>query len=350
MIYVYRSAGYDKEFNIIHLIKIGYTEDITKRNSTYTSHNPGIRLICTVPDLGEDVEHALHSIFGKFLYPDFGREWFVYNEEIIDFFKTHTTPESILDYPEVKKELEFLNESRITTRNRHKLLAAIDLLVRVYSEDNSDTLEFQKALSSCLPIRKYNSLKITDPYDYLRTQCDLVTDSLIESAKNYIHPEITDEAAELFLKEFNSMTIFRDKMKLLCDSLESGRLSESLKVLVLDLIPMEYKNYILTLGINRIRANSYTRNMLEKEFESSMSRQNINWDLAEKIKSTFIVGEKYTKAEIKEKLREIYKSFEYFVTPKATDLEQWFDVKETKITNSVTKKRDMAYEIISKKF
>jgi hypothetical protein len=108
MIYVYRSAGYDKEFNIIHLIKIGYTEDMTKRNSMYTSHNPGIRLICTIPDLGEDVEHALHSIFGKFLYPDFGREWFVYNEEIIDFFKTHTTPESILEYPEVKKELESL--------------------------------------------------------------------------------------------------------------------------------------------------------------------------------------------------------------------------------------------------
>jgi len=174
--------------------------------------------------------------------------------------------------------------------------------------------------------------------------------TVFSSLQNCYNTSVIDKAAELFLKEFNSMTIFRDKMKLLCDSLESGRLSESLKVLVLDLIPMEYKNYILTLGINRIRANSYTRNMLEKEFESSMSRQNINWDLAEKIKSTFIVGEKYTKAEIKEKLREIYKSFEYFVTPKATDLEQWFDVKETKITNSVTKKRDMAYEIISKKF
>ena len=54
------------------------------------------------------------------------------------------------------------------------------------------------------------------------------------------------------------------------------------------------------------------------------------------------------KTEIKERLRQIYQEVDYKKTAKATDLEEWFEVKEVNITDT-NGKRGKGFEILSTK-
>ena len=85
----------------------------------------------------------------------------------------------------------------------------------------------------------------------------------------------------------------------------------------------------------------------KKEYESS--QVDIS-DLPDKILSAFTVGNKYLRSEVKDLLGGIYNSFEYSKTPKASDLEEYFEIRPCLITNKDTGKRDHGFEIIKKKF
>ena len=137
-------------------------------------------------------------------------------------------------------------------------------------------------------------------------------------------------------------TTFVDKMKYLCGQKEN--LSEDEYSVVLSLVPMEYSNYITTLGIDLIKSKSYKKGDLDIEFKNLSKNQLVSSTLKMKIINEFNVGKRYTKAEIKEKLREIYSSLGYKKTAKATDLEQWFEVKAVLIN-----RKDNGFEIIKKK-
>ena len=66
------------------------------------------------------------------------------------------------------------------------------------------------------------------------------------------------------------------------------------------------------------------------------------------IMSTFLPENRFLKSDIKETLRKIYEDCEYNKTPKASDLEEYFEIKECKITNSLGK-QDHGFKIIKKK-
>jgi hypothetical protein len=65
--------------------------------------------------------------------------------------------------------------------------------------------------------------------------------------------------------------------------------------------------------------------------------------------ASFEIGRKYTKSNLKEMLGEIYQSIGLSKTPKASDLDSYFDIKPCLITNKETGKRDNGFEIIKKK-
>jgi len=137
-------------------------------------------------------------------------------------------------------------------------------------------------------------------------------------------------------------TTFVDRMKYLCSQKEN--LSEDEYSVVLSLVPMEYSNYITTLGIDLIKSKSYKKGDLDIEFKNLSQNQLVSNALGTRIINEFNVGKRYTKAEIKEKLREIYSSLGYNKTPKATDLEQWFEVKTVLINRKYN-----GFEIVKKK-
>ena len=98
MIYLIETTYYDKDSSeILDLLKIGYTNDdgLNKRLAQYKSHNPKFKLLLTIPGATEEIEKKLHVKFKQFHYSDYGKEWFVYNKEIVDYLTNHSTKDSL---------------------------------------------------------------------------------------------------------------------------------------------------------------------------------------------------------------------------------------------------------------
>ena len=150
---------------------------------------------------------------------------------------------------------------------------------------------------------------------------------------------VGDSNISLFLEKFNSMSIFNDKMRFLC---ESG-FSENEICVILDQIPLTYKKYYLTLGPERCRANGYSVTEIKREYDNLFKIG----DVREAIYKNFNEGEVYSLKFIKDKLRELYKNLGYSKSPKATDLGEYF---ETKACQTMKKGvRDYCLKLINRK-
>ena len=146
-----------------------------------------------------------------------------------------------------------------------------------------------------------------------------------------------------FLGDFEALDNFHDKMKLICES----DLTEEEISFILTQVPVSYKNYYLKLGPSRLYALGYNITYVKREYSDA-----INFDsdqLKSELYKYFEIGKTYTFSGAKEIIKTIYVSLGYNKTPRATDLENYFDIKKAQITNKETGKRDHCYKIISKK-
>ena len=150
-----------------------------------------------------------------------------------------------------------------------------------------------------------------------------------------------------FLAKFDSYTRFTDKMKFLCtyDFINNG---VDLNY-ILESIPIIYKNYYLTVGPEKIRNLQYKNSVILEEYEKLRGNQLNSTELAENLLISFTVGNRYTKVYVKQKLGELYESSGIQSSPKATDIENYFEVKKIQITNKETGKKDHGYLILKKK-
>lgn len=140
------------------------------------------------------------------------------------------------------------------------------------------------------------------------------------------------------LDEFNSYGQFTDKMRVLCDHPD-----------IVEMIPYDYSNYYYALGPERIKACQYRKYLLDEEINKAYSVQDNASNLQSAVVSSFTVGCRYTKAEIKSKLKEIYDKLGIKLVPKASMIKDYFVIKDAQITNKETGKRDNGFEIIRKK-
>jgi hypothetical protein len=121
---------------------------------------------------------------------------------------------------------------------------------------------------------------------------------------------------------------------------------DSIKMILDNLADPSYSKYYYSISKERASALKYQKGNLEKEYKSIKS-YSLNFDsIMGEIKSKFIVGQRYSKSIIKEILQIIYEANGYNKTAKASDLEEYFEIKLCKIFNESTGKRDMAFEII----
>ena len=154
-----------------------------------------------------------------------------------------------------------------------------------------------------------------------------------------------DEEVTKFLKKFDNLVYFTDKMKLLCKcELDRVQIEN-----ILEQIPINFKNYYSTVGPERIRNLQYKNSMIQEEYERLKNNQEVGCDLDKAIYEAFLVGNRYLKTEIKLKLKEIYNELSILGNPKASDLEKYFELREVNITDPLTSKRVKGYEILSKK-
>ena len=116
---------------------------------------------------------------------------------------------------------------------------------------------------------------------------------------------------------------------------------------ILDFIPLTYKVYYKILGPERCYAQGYNKTYLEREYKDTLFDKS---QLRDEIYNIFEVGKRYTKSEVKETLKNLYKFLGYNKTPKANDLEKYFELKECKVlVDKESGKRDMGFEIIKRK-
>lgn len=143
-----------------------------------------------------------------------------------------------------------------------------------------------------------------------------------------------------FINEFQIDGIFERRMRLYCDFIK--KFYDIIGTTDVLGVPQEYKNYVNLLGPDRIKALGYYQASLEREYKIIISGDSIK----KIILNNFQTSYKYTFKEIKEKLKGIYLSLGITKTPKASDLEEYFNIKKTKVTTS-DGVRENGYQLIS---
>ena len=339
MIYLIKSAGYNEKGDFIHLLKIGYTEDNNKdkRFQLYKLHNPTCKILYEIPDLSEDIEKRIQYKFRDLLYLEYGREWFYHSEDIINFFKNidnidlESLPKNPTrgdrEFKKVKDECREVLSYFLNTRDTENYLKNIIF-------DVKDQLSRDYVLEY---LRKDPSIGIEGVDKYL---------NMLECRRTgiYCNDDIVNQEVSEFLGIYTELTTIYDKLKLLC---EYGLSQDAINIVLGQINDSdEIKSYYTTLGPQRLKGMGYHIIKIKKALGIVTFSQDI---LESNIYSKFRVGDRIKMSDIKLKLGEIYSSINYDKTPKATDLENYFEVKKCKVTDTETKKRIDCFEIIKKK-
>jgi hypothetical protein len=273
-------------------------------------------------------ESNLHNHF-KHLKTEYGREWFKYDPEILDFFETHKTKESL-------EELEVVI-SKSTSTKINKLKSDKDIMSKVNQIISqifvlyySDITEIQERK------RLYNKTVNLLLLNYSDLDNYITHHYLLVSLNKLVVP---DENTNTHLDTIYSIKDITERYRYLCSLEESTALS------CLPHLPELFTNYYTVLGPEKMRALRFDTTDMKKAYEGIMGNQEIN--IRDYIIPAFTVGGVYSKAEVKKMLGEIYASVGYSKTPRAVDLGNYFIIKNCQMTNKETGKRDHMYKIIS---
>lgn len=148
------------------------------------------------------------------------------------------------------------------------------------------------------------------------------------------------EELEKFFKEYKKQGHRQYKLKYLCEYCEKvGNLS-----ILQHIEEKRFCEYINLLGLDVCRSLWYKISDLDKKLSI------LSFDITkirEELSNEFEVGKSYTKADIKEKLSDIYKKLGYKTSPKATDLGEYFEMKECLVNNGT--KRSGGFKILKEK-
>ena len=338
MIYLIKSAGYDENENLIHLLKIGYTEDSRKdiRFMAYKLHNPTCKILYEVPNLSEDIEKRVQYKFRDLLYSEYGREWFYYNDDIINFFRDidkvdlESLPKNPIrgskEFKKIKNECREVLSYFFNTRNTEEYLENIISEVK-------DQLSKDYVIEYLRKDPNVGNERVDKYFEVLRCR---------ETGIYCEDNDIVNQEVSEFLRIYISLNTMKDKLKLLC---EYGLSSDAIDIVLGQIADSdEIKSYYTTLGPDRLRALSYSKTFIKKELNIVTFSQ----DLLEKsMYLKFKEGDKLSLVDIKTKLTNIYDSISYDRKAKATDLENYFEVK--KCTINFPDKRVNGLEIIKKK-
>ncbi|MBP3732243.1 MAG: hypothetical protein J6I84_03270 [Bacilli bacterium] len=332
MIYLIKSAAFKEGGGYETILKIGYASEnsMRYRETAYRTENPTFKIIQTIHGGDLQDETNLHYKFCHLLR--YGREWFSEDEEIYEFFRSHTTKESLQDletHYSIRKQKIIDSEEKLRPSRLSWMIGKV-----LETKSGIDYILSLEELINTLGSLKSDK----DKQEFLvLTYPDI----------NFEQQAITSDGVLGALNTFNSFPTFAEKLRYIHE-VEVTLGSEQMP-LFLDSIPLKFKNYYLVFGDTRLKALEYREIEITREWERIKNNSELERDLISAIESVFKVGERYTKAQIKEKLREIYQELGYKQSPKATDLEKWFILKSIMFTNKETGKRDAGFEILSRK-
>ena len=150
----------------------------------------------------------------------------------------------------------------------------------------------------------------------------------IEQATGYkIDPRINE-----FLEKYNSSKRTRERLQLFCESELEDDIKEEILNTILDDVVKKY----LILGKKVLKAHNYNTSLLKAEM--MYIDQSFKNTLIKSIYNEFQVGEIIPKQEVKSRLNSLYQSLNYNKRAKATDLAEWFSVREREVNKNGLRK------------
>ena len=160
--------------------------------------------------------------------------------------------------------------------------------------------------------------------------------------------DIVNQEVSGFLKIYTGLTTIYDKLKLLC---EYGLSQDAIQIVLGQINDSdEIKSYYITLGPQRLKGMGYHITKIRKALGIVTFSDEL---LEATIYNEFKVGNKLVLSGIKDRLGYLYKSIGYDRTPKAKDLENYFEVKLIYISildeTTGKKKQTKGYELLKKK-
>ena len=229
-------------------------------------------------------------------------------------------------------------------KDKHNLAEEYQNLAKTFNYKNHYVAVNTHGGKDLVPV--YNNLvKISNLRTYEIQQVDykdrFSVFSTLEAGSDF-----SDKEVDLAVSEFDTIKTFVDRLKFLCNT---GLSHDQLERFV-SRIPTIFQNYYRVLGIVRIKSLGYNKYYLDKEYNKLYGNQDVNMkEVSERVLSTFSVGQKYSKSDIKAMLGDIYVDLKLSKTPKASDLEEYFVLKSCLVTNRETGKRDAGFEILKRK-
>ena len=342
MIYLVLSSAFrkteDGKREYFDLLKIGYTEDSlkNKRFDQYRIHNPTFEILLTIPNGTLEQEKKLHYKFkDKKFIEKAEREWFIYDEEIINYLSIATLEEidKLPNSPDIRSKNFFK-----TRKELRKILSYIFKTEKEINETIDNLVDLLGDKFSKETVIEYLRSQGKDFSKYYEIQQKIETEDFgLDKETNH---KISD-----FLRGYQTLTRKGDKLRMLCEL----EMPEGAMELILNQLQDSdhVKSYYINLGPKRIKELGYNVTKMNKELGIVIFSPEL---LKEKIYSEFKEGDKILLTGIKEKLTDIYSEINYKKSPKATDIKEFFEIKEymTTVIIDGKKKRPTGYELIKK--
>ena len=339
MIYLIETTYYNKETKkVLDLLKIGYTEDSNKdkRFTLYKLHNPGYKLLYEILGYDEDIEKRIQYKFRNLLYSEYGREWFYYSDDIINFFRDidNIDLESLpkkgsKEFKRIKNECREVLSYFFNTRDTEEHLKSIISEIK-------DQLSKDYVIEYLRKDSRIGSKKVDRYFEVLRCR----------ESGIYCEDDIVNREVSEFLKVYTGLNTIYDKLKLLC---EYGLSQDGIDIVLGQIADSdEIKSFYLSLDPQKLKALSYNSTNIKKYLGIVTFSPEL---LVNTIHQNFNPGEKYSLSNLKVKLGDLYSSISYTAVPKANDILNYFEVKEYMTTEVVDgkKKRVRGYELLKRK-
>ena len=154
---------------------------------------------------------------------------------------------------------------------------------------------------------------------------------------------ITDDIKK-FLGDYDKIELRPSKLKFLCENYNKFSDLDK-KAILANIHEKRFREFLTILGPSVCKSCGYNVTLLYKKLDI------ISFDnkkLISRVISEFEVGKSYSNIDIKERITQIYKELGYKGSPKASDINRFFNTKSQKVRDN-NNKRLNGLEIISKK-
>lgn len=273
-----------------------------------------------------------------------------WKDEAILFFKSITTnnkqAKEIFDKKLAEKERKSLSLlsafNQVAAENQGDLSEAYQKLAKTFNyKDDFVAVNEKKIGDTKILTPVFNNLvKVSEMRAYEIQQVDYSDRFTVFNELGKVGGVDDIEELEKFFKEYKEQGNRQYKLKYLCEYCEKvGNLS-----ILQHIEEKRFCDYINILGLKGCKSDYYNVGKLDNKLKIlSFDRTKIKGELS----NVFEVGQSYTKVDIKEKLSEIYKKLGYKASPKATDLGEYFEMKECLVNNGA--KRSGGFKILKEK-